>query len=216
MSDWKSTLPHSWLLKGLPDHPKTVETIYTFYIGHLHYIIPEGKQEIYLRIPEIPARDAEGQPQYPEQTSWINQVLATQQIRARDIGWSHWQFASKDDAFAFEKLLWKFGAMRLWTLQQRSKEPGVLIEYFFFKITPSEAGTFLLSVTSEPQQPALDNRVVALVRRVLAKQRIPAHKKRNQNCWEFDTINTVRQFEESLQETMRRYRTRTLAYAGQL
>lgn len=205
----------SWLLKGLPDNPATLETIYTFYIGPSDYVIPGGEQEIYLRVPEAPARDAE-QARYPELETWVNRVLATYQIKAKDVWWSHWQFASEEDAIAFEKLLWKFGAMRLWTLQQRSKEPGVLIEYFFFKITPSDAGTFLLSVVSKPQLPAVDKRAATLVRRLLSKHQIPAHKKRDQNCWEFYTLNAVQQFEKSLQEMIGRYRTRTLTYAGQL
>jgi hypothetical protein len=110
LSNWKFTLPHSWQLKGLPDISETSQKIYVFEIGHLDYIYPEGKQEIYLHIPEIPARDAEGRPQYPEQEVWINTILATQHINAKEIWWSHWQFASIGDAMAFEKYLQEIGA----------------------------------------------------------------------------------------------------------
>jgi len=110
MPDWESTLPHTWLLRGLPGNLGAEDTVYTFYIGHLDYIIPEGKQAIYLTLPEIPNRDAEGRPKYPEQETWVNKVLADHQIQARDIWWSHWQFSSLDDAIAFEELLEKYGA----------------------------------------------------------------------------------------------------------
>jgi hypothetical protein len=139
MSDWRSALPHSWLLEGLPDQPGTTEKIYSFFIGHLDYILG-GEQEIYLHIPEIAARDAEGSPEYPEQERWIEQVFETQRIKAREVWWSHWQFLSEDDAIAFEKFLWKCGAMRLWKLDQPSREPGILYEQFFFKITPLNRG----------------------------------------------------------------------------
>lgn len=211
MSSWKSTLPRSWQLQGLPGVPETLEIVYNFSIGHF----PEGKQEIYLHIPEIPARDAEGRPKYPEQEVWIDKILATQPISAKNTWWSLWQFASMDDAIAFEKLLWEFGAMRVWKLQQRSKEPGVLIEYFFFTITPTDAGTFLLSVVSKPQLPTLDKRALWFVRNVLSKNRILAHKKRNQNRWEFAAFNDVARFEKALQKMLSRYKTRIFTYTGQ-
>jgi len=110
LPDWESTLPHFWQIKGLPDVSETSERIYVFEIGHLDYIPPEGKQEIYLHIPEISARDAEGRPQYPEQEIWINKTFATQHIYAKDVWWSHWQFASNGDAMAFERYLQKIGA----------------------------------------------------------------------------------------------------------
>jgi len=214
MSDWQSTFAHSWLLQGLPDSPETGSTIYTFNIRSLGFFIPWEKHAVGLF---IPARGGAEEPRYPEQQAWVKQVLAEYHISAEFLGWSHWRFASQEDAFAFEKILWKFGAMRLWRLWQRSKEPGVCFEYFFFKITPRDAGRrFLLSVVSEPQLPALDKRAATLVRRVLSKHHIPAQKKRSQNCWEFDTINAVQRFEKSLQEMMSRYRTRTFTYAGQL
>ncbi|MFZ5880113.1 MAG: hypothetical protein ACOY0R_12145 [Chloroflexota bacterium] len=110
MSDWKSSLPHAWQLTGLPNIPETFETVYVFHIGHVDYIIPEGQQEVYLHIPEIPARDAEGRPLHPEQAEWIERILAGQRIHARDIWWSHWQFASAEDAQAFERHLQALGA----------------------------------------------------------------------------------------------------------
>ncbi len=39
---WTATLPHSWYSQGLAGKPQTSATIYTFAIGHLAYIIPEG------------------------------------------------------------------------------------------------------------------------------------------------------------------------------
>jgi hypothetical protein len=211
MPDWESTLPRCWQLIGLPGVPETLEIVYDFYIG----IFPEEKQEIYLHIPEIPARDAEGRPKYPEQEGWIEKILAAQHINAKYIWWSLWQFASRDDAISFEKLLWKFGAMRLWKLQQFSKEPGVLIEYLFFTITPTDTGTFLLSVVSKPQLPRLDKRGMLLVRNVLSKNRILSHKKRNQNIWEFGTFSEVTQFENAMQKMMSRFRSRVFTNAGQ-
>jgi hypothetical protein len=210
MSNWKSTLPRFWQLKGLSDVPETLENVYNFCIG----LFPEKEQEFYLHIPEIQARDAEGRPKYPEQEVWINKIFATQTINAKYIWWSLWQFASMDDAIAFEKLLWKFGAMRLWRLQQHSKEPGVLIEYFFFTVTPTDAGTFMLSVESMPQLPALDKRALLLVRNVLSKNRILAHKKRNQKKWGFSTFNDVAQFENVLQKMLSRYKTRVFIDTG--
>ncbi len=85
--------------------------VYDFYIGHLGYLIPEGKQTIYLHIPELPARDAEGRPKYPEQADWINQVLTGQHINAKNIWWSHWRFDTTHDAIDFEQYLQTLGAM---------------------------------------------------------------------------------------------------------
>jgi hypothetical protein len=73
-----------------------------------------------------------------------------------------------------------------------------------------------MCVTPKPQIPALERKGAAFVRRVLSRHRIPARKKRNQSCWEFDTIGAVQWFERSLQEMMSRYRTRILTYAGEL
>ncbi len=213
--DWKATLPHSWLLQGLPDQPETLETLYTFSIGPLEFPIPGEEQGLYVHIPEIHARDAE-RPRYPEQEAWVSQVLATYPIKASKAWWAHWRFASEADAIAFEKLLWAFGAMRLWTLSQPSREPDVLIEHFFFTITPSETGTFRLSVVARPSLPALEKRGANLVRRVIARHRIPARKQRGQNCWEFETIDGVQRFEKALQDRVSRFRARTLTYAGQL
>ncbi|MEJ5308220.1 MAG: hypothetical protein WHX52_00490 [Anaerolineae bacterium] len=51
MSDWHSALAHSWLLQGLPDDPETGNTIYTFNIRALEFLIPWEKHAIGLSIP---------------------------------------------------------------------------------------------------------------------------------------------------------------------
>jgi len=113
MSEWQSPSAHSWLLQGLPDNPETDSIIYTFSIRLLSFLIPADKHAIGLSIPE---RGGAEEPQYPEQQAWVSRVFAEYRINAEFLGWSHWRFASEEDAIVFEKLLWKFGAMRQWTL----------------------------------------------------------------------------------------------------
>ncbi|MCG2741780.1 MAG: hypothetical protein L6300_16305 [Syntrophaceae bacterium] len=212
MSDWESTLPHSWLLFGLPEQPETNHQVYTFNITRLDYFVGEDRQAIYLHIPEIGCRDAEGLPRYPEQEAWVKTVLAERQIRAKYVSLSTWQFDTQDDAIAFEKLLWEFGAMRLWTLTRRSKEPGVLLVHFIFKIIPSKTGTLRLFIETEPKGLTFRNKQVAFVRRILSKHKIKAHKRRNQDFWEFETFDDAQRFEEAI----RRKRGPRAQYAGLL
>ncbi len=206
MSTWESTLPRFWQLKGLPGVPETLETVYSFCIQDFLY---EG---LVIR---IPGRIPEGEPKYPEQEAWVNKILATHQINAKDVWFSRWQFASMEDAIAFEKLLWQFGAMQVWKLLQDSKERGVLIEYLFFTVTSSTAGTFSLSVVSQPQLPAINKRACRLVQNVLSKNRIPAHKKRSQNIWEFATFDDMAQFRQALKKMLSRYRGRIFSDTGE-
>lgn len=78
-------------------------TEYRFWFGFCNHV-PE-KDKIFLRIPEIFHRDAEGRPLYPEQEKWINTFLKVNKIDAEDYWFSHWKFESEDDAEKFVRLL---------------------------------------------------------------------------------------------------------------
>lgn len=104
----------TFCLKGLPIvdvlNDQEINTVahethreYEFYIGPLSYV-PE-KDMIFLHIPEMNHRDAEGRPFYPEQEQWINSALAEFKIRAKDYWWSHWKFESEIEAEKFIHLL---------------------------------------------------------------------------------------------------------------
>jgi|GEM_PF-2265183 len=110
MNDWNKSFQHTWKIKGLPENPQTNEKTYSFYIGHLNYIIPEGRQNFYLTIPEIPNRDAEGRSLFPEQEDWVRNTIKILNIHTKEIWYSHWQFHSTNDAITFEKYLQEIGA----------------------------------------------------------------------------------------------------------
>jgi hypothetical protein len=198
MSDCEYSLPRSWLLPGLPGKPETGGRLYTFDLGRLDYVV--DRQAVCLHIPEIGCRDAEGRPRYPEQESWIAEVLARRRIRAKDIWWSHWQFETPQDAAAFERVLWDNGAMRLWILTRRSKERGVLLERYRFQIVPSPAGTLSLDAETEPEGPTFRRRQVALVRRILTQQQIAAKKTPRQPRWQFPTPDAANRFEQVIKK----------------
>jgi hypothetical protein len=198
MSDREHFLPRSWLLPALPGKPETSERLYTFDLGHLDYVV--DRQAVYLHIPEIGCRDAEGRPRYPEQESWIVEVLAERRIRAKEIWWSHWQFETPQDADAFERLLWDSGAMRLWILTRRSKERGVLLERYRFRIVPSAAGTISLDAETEPEGPTFRRGLASLIRRTLTQHQIAARKTPRQLRWEFPTPDAANRFEHAIKK----------------
>ncbi|KAA3647206.1 MAG: hypothetical protein DWQ07_06815 [Chloroflexi bacterium] len=87
---------------------KSYTQSYSFTIGPLDYVGKSG--DIFLHIPELPARGAEGRPEYPEQAQWIRDVLAKHAIQAKEIWWSHWHFPDVEEASRFEEILREAGA----------------------------------------------------------------------------------------------------------
>lgn len=104
------TTGRRWRLARLPGQQEAPRDPYEFYIGPCTYISSDG---LYLHIPEIGARDAEGRPQHPEQAAWIDALVGSGSARAKSVWWSHWEFASEADARAFERLLESVGATRM-------------------------------------------------------------------------------------------------------
>lgn len=82
--------------------------VYEFYIGPLAHV-PE-KDMIFLHIPEMTHRDAEGRPKFKEQEKWINTILKEKNINAEDYWWSHWKFISGDEAEKFVNFLMSLNA----------------------------------------------------------------------------------------------------------
>ncbi len=97
-------------MRGLPGRPEMEKTAYEFYIGPLHYVPPYDMTSLYLHIPEMTHRDAEGRPRFPEQEAWVNGMLARHGIDADGIWWSHWRFATPEGAASFERVLLESGA----------------------------------------------------------------------------------------------------------
>lgn len=105
--------PRRYTMDGLPGSDETKGTLYEFYIGGLHYVPPYDSKNLYLHITEMTHRDAEGRPRFPEQEAWIRRVLAERKIDAEGIWWSHWRFATPEDAASFERVLLENGASRV-------------------------------------------------------------------------------------------------------
>jgi len=112
MTDFKKGI--NLYLKDLPDLNKISENKdnpggeatnkeYRFFLGFIDHV-PE-KDKVYLRIPEMTHRDAEGRPLFPEQEQWIRTVLKLKKIKAKDEWFSHWQFDSLEQAENFVQLL---------------------------------------------------------------------------------------------------------------
>ncbi|MFC1936453.1 hypothetical protein ACFLYP_02165 [Chloroflexota bacterium] len=101
---------HTWYLDNLPGVAETQGQNFEFNIGELDYI---EKGKIYLHIPEHPHRDAEGRPQSPEQSEWVNRFIQQHQIGAKEIWFSTWEFKSEEEARRFEKALKGQGAINI-------------------------------------------------------------------------------------------------------
>ena len=76
---------------------------YRFFFGYIEHV-PE-KDMVYLRIPEMTPRDAEGRPLYPEQEQWIRTALKIKGIKANEEWFSHWKFHSIKQALKFIQVL---------------------------------------------------------------------------------------------------------------
>ena len=100
----------TWIIVGLPGYQENRRRTYYFYLGSLPENHPNDDRTIELRIPEMPHRDAEGRPRYPEQAAWIREVLQENKINAQEIWWSQWQFKTPKDAERFENMLKNLGA----------------------------------------------------------------------------------------------------------
>ena len=102
-----STASRSWTLPSLIVDGHVHSQTYTFTIGPLDYLGKPG--DVYLHIPEMPARGAEGRPKYPEQAQWVRDMLAEHRIAAKEVWWSHWLFADTGEAQRFAKVLGEAG-----------------------------------------------------------------------------------------------------------
>lgn len=100
----------TWYIKGLPGSMNKAQQTYRFEIGPLAYLPPYDERTIYLHIPEIPNRDAEGRPRHPEQAAWIREILQNREIKAKEVWPSHWRFSTPQEAKLFEDILKEFGA----------------------------------------------------------------------------------------------------------
>lgn len=185
----------SWVLNGLPDQPGTVDTHYTFDLGHLGFAL--DLHAFYLHINEITHRDAEGRALYPEQEEWVNRIIAQRGIGARQIWFSWWQFTGLEDVRAFEKILWGLGAFRQWGFARVSNAPGVLLEKYKFKITPAEDGTLWVRAEVDPPDPLYRGYQSDMIDKILEQNRIPV-RKIGETIWQLLTPEEASAFESGL------------------
>ncbi|MDH5605490.1 MAG: hypothetical protein OEY93_01270 [Anaerolineae bacterium] len=92
----------SWTVKYLPNMPEGSTPTYQFWIGPREDL---RKDKLYLQISEIPNRSAEGRPLYPEQAAWVRNAFKTQNIQAKEIWYSTWEFKNNVEAGKFKRLL---------------------------------------------------------------------------------------------------------------
>jgi hypothetical protein len=190
-------IPRFWVLNGLPGQPDTAEKDYTFDIGPLDFAVDQDA--FYLHIPEIAHRDAEGRSLYPEQEEWINHLITERRLGAKQIWFSQWQFAGLEHAVTFEKILWGFGASRLWHLVLISRDPGVLLETYYFKITPSPDGCLLMQAETTPPGAEYRSRQNALVEKISRESHANA-RIMDAATWKFLTPEDARTFEIGLKQ----------------
>lgn len=98
--------PEKITIRGLPQVDGTrlnPEKKYMFSFGRPNYLDMQNK--LTLHIPEEHARDAEGRPQQPEQSEWINELIKTHSLDVKGVWWSHWVFKNEESYLKFKELL---------------------------------------------------------------------------------------------------------------
>ena len=95
-------------LPGVVPESSCFERTYRFeFIRPSH--IPSEKRLV-LHIAEHAARDAEGQPAYPEQAAWVRKMIHAHGFAMSSIWHSHWAFDKDEDIDRFKALLFEGGA----------------------------------------------------------------------------------------------------------
>ena len=198
-----------WVLNGLPGKPETIGKDYTFDLGHLDFAVE--REAIYLHVPEMSPRDAEGRCLYPEQENWINGLVINEQIEAKQIWFSQWQFASLEAANIFEKTLWRSGAFREWHFKRASQKAGVLLESYQFTFFPVEEGSFRLVGTVDPAERVFLIEQENMIKKILKKNRLTATPK-GVNQWSLKTVEALKIIEIELKKLGAVYRGESYYY----